>query len=41
VWAEIALAAITGSACFAALALLERAVLFWHPSFQKLALSKR
>jgi NitT/TauT family transport system permease protein len=40
VWAEIALAALTGSACFAALALLERAVLFWHPSFQKFALSK-
>ena len=41
VWAEIALAAITGSACFAAIALLERAVLFWHPSFQIVALSKR
>ncbi len=41
VWAEIALAAITGSACFALLALLERTVLFWHPSFQKLAPSKR
>jgi NitT/TauT family transport system permease protein len=34
VWAEIALAAITGSLCFGALVLLERAVLFWHPSFQ-------
>jgi NitT/TauT family transport system permease protein len=41
VWAEVALAAITGSACFAALALLERVILFWHPSFQKLALSRR
>jgi NitT/TauT family transport system permease protein len=40
VWAEIALAAITGSAVFAALALLERTVLFWHPSFQKFALSR-
>ncbi len=35
VWAEIALAAITGTACFAALALLERNVLFWHASFQR------
>lgn len=41
VWAEVALAAITGSACFAALALLERVVLFWHPSFQRFALSQR
>lgn len=41
VWAEIALAAIVGSACFAAIALLERTVLFWYPSFQKVALSKR
>jgi NitT/TauT family transport system permease protein len=41
VWAEIALAAITGSACFAAIALLERAVLFWHPSFQTVAPSQR
>ena len=41
VWAEVALAAITGSACFAALALLERVVLFWHPSVQKFALSGR
>jgi NitT/TauT family transport system permease protein len=37
VWAEILLAALTGSVCFGILALLERAVLFWHPSFQKLA----
>lgn len=35
VWAEIALAAITGSSIFAALALVENAALFWHPSFQK------
>jgi NitT/TauT family transport system permease protein len=41
VWAEIALAAITGSAGFTALVLLERSVLFWHPSFQMFALSKR
>ncbi len=41
VWAEIALAALTGSVCFAALALLERTVLFWHPSFQRSALVKR
>ncbi len=41
VWAEIALAAITGSACFAALALLERVVLFWHPAFQSAARLKR
>ncbi len=34
VWAEIALAALTGSACFAAIAWLERRTLFWHPSFQ-------
>jgi len=37
VWAEIALAAITGSAVFGLLALLERTILFWHPSFQKVA----
>ena len=34
VWAEIALAALTGSACFASIAWLERRALFWHPSFQ-------
>ncbi len=34
VWAEIALAALTGSAAFAALAWLESRTLFWHPSFQ-------
>ncbi len=32
VWAEIVLAALTGSLFFAALALFERRVLFWHPS---------
>ena len=35
VWAEITLAAVVGSASFAALALLERAVTFWHPSFRQ------
>jgi NitT/TauT family transport system permease protein len=35
VWAEITLAAVVGSASFAALALIERAVTFWHPSFRK------
>jgi NitT/TauT family transport system permease protein len=34
VWAEIAMASVAGSASFAALALLERAVTFWHPSFR-------
>jgi NitT/TauT family transport system permease protein len=34
VWAEIALAALTGSACFALIAWLESRTLFWHPSFQ-------
>ena len=34
VWAEIVLAALTGSACFAAIAWLERRTLFWHPSYQ-------
>lgn len=34
VWAEITLAAVVGSASFAGLALIERAVTFWHPSFR-------
>ncbi len=34
VWAEILLAAITGSVLFFALAQLERTVTFWHPAFQ-------
>ncbi len=34
VWAEIAVAAIAGSAFYGALALLERAVTFWHPSYR-------
>ena len=32
VWAEIAVAAIAGSASYGAIALIERAVTFWHPS---------
>ena len=34
VWAEIALAAITGSVFYGALAGLERVVTFWHPSMR-------
>ncbi len=34
VWAEIALAAVTGSAFYALLVLSERAVTFWHPSYR-------
>ena len=34
VWAEIAVAAIAGSAFYGALALAERAVTFWHPSYR-------
>lgn len=34
VWAEIAMAALVGSASVAGLALAERAVAFWHPSFR-------
>ncbi|MBJ3785873.1 ABC transporter permease [Devosia sediminis] len=32
VWAEIAVAAVAGSAFYAGVALVERAVTFWHPS---------
>jgi NitT/TauT family transport system permease protein len=32
VWAEIAVAAVAGSAFYGAVALLERAATFWHPS---------
>jgi len=35
VWAEIAMAAITGSFFYGCLALLERRVTFWHPSYRK------
>jgi NitT/TauT family transport system permease protein len=34
VWATITIAALTGSLSFALLALAERAVTFWHPSFR-------
>nr|WP_312861635.1 ABC transporter permease [Segnochrobactrum spirostomi] len=34
VWAEIALAAIAGTAFYGILALIERAATFWHPSFR-------
>jgi NitT/TauT family transport system permease protein len=33
VWAEIVMAALAGSISFALLALLERFVTFWHPSY--------
>lgn len=32
VWAEIAVAAVAGSAFYAVIALIERAITFWHPS---------
>ncbi|MEX0628587.1 MAG: ABC transporter permease subunit, partial [Cucumibacter sp.] len=32
VWAEIAMAAVAGSAFYGVVALIERAVTFWHPS---------
>jgi NitT/TauT family transport system permease protein len=35
VWAEILVAAVAGSAFYALLAFLERAVTFWHPSFRR------
>ncbi len=34
VWAEIALAALAGSAFYGILALIERAATFWHPSYR-------
>lgn len=34
VWAEIALAAVAGSLFYGALALLERTITFWHPSYR-------
>jgi NitT/TauT family transport system permease protein len=34
VWAEIALAAVVGSLFYGAIALLERVVTFWHPSYR-------
>jgi NitT/TauT family transport system permease protein len=35
VWAEIAMAALAGSAFYGAVALIERAVTFWHPSYRQ------
>ena len=32
VWAEIAVAAVAGSAFYGVVALIERATTFWHPS---------
>jgi NitT/TauT family transport system permease protein len=34
VWATIAIAAVAGSAFYGALALLERTLTFWHPSYR-------
>ena len=34
VWSEIAVAAVAGSAFYGLLALIERAVTFWHPSYR-------
>jgi NitT/TauT family transport system permease protein len=34
VWATIAVAAVAGSAFYGAVALLERAFTFWHPSYR-------
>jgi NitT/TauT family transport system permease protein len=34
VWAEIAVAALAGSAFYGAVVLIERAVTFWHPSIR-------
>ena len=35
VWAEIAVAALVGSAFYGLLALIERGVTFWHPSYRR------
>ena len=35
VWATIAVAALTGSLFYGALALAERGLTFWHPSFRR------
>ena len=34
VWATIAVAAVAGSAFYGVLALLERRLTFWHPSYR-------
>ena len=35
VWAEIAVAAVAGSAFYGIVSLIERAATFWHPSFRQ------
>ena len=35
VWAEIAVAAVAGTAFYGLVALLERSVTFWHPSYRR------
>ncbi|HUC69293.1 MAG TPA: ABC transporter permease [Stellaceae bacterium] len=35
VWATIVLAAVTGSTTYGAIALIERSLTFWHPSFRR------
>jgi NitT/TauT family transport system permease protein len=35
VWAEIAIAAVTGSVFYGVIALIERMVTFWHPSYRQ------
>jgi NitT/TauT family transport system permease protein len=35
VWAEIAVAALVGSAFYGLLTLIERGVTFWHPSYRR------
>jgi NitT/TauT family transport system permease protein len=35
VWAEIAVAAVTGSFFYGVLAFVERRVTFWHPSYRR------
>jgi NitT/TauT family transport system permease protein len=35
VWAEIAVAAIAGTAFYGLVALIERSVTFWHPSYRR------
>ncbi len=41
VWAEIAVAALAGSAFYGALALIERIVTFWHPSYRAATTGRR
>jgi NitT/TauT family transport system permease protein len=37
VWATIVVAAISGSAAYGGIALIERSLTFWHPSFRKVS----